>query len=73
MDLNIRAEDAQISTTRSSGQITVYLSGVDEQDLLSTENFQSIGINKFVGEFGAEEVLEYLKNDYPELFEKDKE
>lgn len=69
MDLNITAEDVQISTTRESGQISLYISGIDERDLLSTENFQSIGIPKFVGEFGAEAVLHHLKENYPELFE----
>lgn len=68
MDLNIDAQDAQISTTRSTGYINVYLSGVEEKDLLSSENFQSIGIGRFIGEFGAENVLDHLKENYPELF-----
>lgn len=71
MDLNITADDAQISTSRSSGQITVYLSGIDERDLLSTENFQQIGIERFVGEFGAEDVLNYIEENYPELLNKE--
>jgi hypothetical protein len=68
MDLNIDAQDAQISTTRSSGYINVYLSGVEEKDLLSSENFQAIGIGRFIGEFGAESTLDFLKDNYPELF-----
>lgn len=68
MDLNITADDAQISTSRSSGQITVYLSGINESDLISTESFQQIGIDRFVGEFGARNVLDHLKEVYPELF-----
>ena len=71
MDLNINADSCEISTTRNSGRVNVYLNDVDENDLLSTENFQAIGIPKFVGEFGAENVLEYLKSDYPELFNKE--
>lgn len=68
MDLNIKAADATISTNRGSVNVDCYLSGVDENDLLSTENFQQIGIDKFVGEFGAENVLAHLKELYPELF-----
>jgi hypothetical protein len=68
MDLNINADTCEISTTRNSGRLNVYLNDVDENDLLSTENFQSIGLDKWVGEFGAETVLQHLKDVYPELF-----
>lgn len=49
MDLNIQADDIQISTNRNPGQIRCYLSGVYESDLLSTENFQAIPIMKWGG------------------------
>lgn len=68
MDLNIKAADANISTHRGDINVTCYLSGVDESDLLSSENFQQIGIDRFIGEFGAENVLKNLKELYPELF-----
>lgn len=68
MDLNINADNVEISTTRNSGRVTVYLNDIDENDLLSTENFQAIGLGKWIGEFGAENVLDYLKENYPELF-----
>jgi hypothetical protein len=68
MDLNITCQDASISSTRGSSQLNVYLTDIHENDLLSTENFQQIGIDKFVGEFGAENVLAHLKELYPELF-----
>lgn len=68
MDLNIQADDAQISTSRSSGQITCYLSGINEGDLLSTENFQAISLLKWIGEWGVENVLDCIKENYPELF-----
>lgn len=68
MDLNIDAQDAQITSRRGSGNITVYLSGIDGVDLISSENFQSIGLGKWIGEFGAESTLDFLKDNYPELF-----
>lgn len=68
MDLQISADEATISSTRSNSQVNVFLSGINERDLLEKEVFQSIGIADFVGEFGADNVLQMLKENYPELF-----
>lgn len=62
------ADEATISSTRSSGQVNVYLYGVDEGEILSTDVIQKIGLDKWIGEFGAENVLDFLKQNYPELF-----
>jgi hypothetical protein len=68
MDLNIQAESVEVSTTRNSGRVNVYLNDVDTRDLLSQETLKEIGVKSFVEEFGADEVFNFLKSDYPELF-----
>ncbi len=69
MDLTIEVEEAQITTTRNSNRVKVLLIGIDKQDLISSDVMQEIGIPDFVGEFGGQQVLDFLKDQYGELFD----